>query len=97
MRAYDGRYILCRKCLDRPVNERELMEYLDQYASTLPGTIRASAEVYAYRLELCACCPRLTAHMCTLCGCYVQARAAKKRMRCPEPGAPRWLEEAEDE
>ena len=93
MRAYDGRYILCRKCLDRPVDERELMEYLDSYASTLPEAIRASAETYAARLEVCASCERRLAHMCTLCGCYVQARAAKKKMRCPEPGAPRWTEE----
>ena len=97
MRAYDGRYILCRKCLDRPVDERELMEYLDNYAASLPETIRVSEEVYAKRLELCAYCPRLISHMCSLCGCYVQARAAKKNMRCPEPGAPRWTEEFTDE
>ncbi len=93
MSAYDGRSILCRKCLDRPVDERNLMEYLDSYAASLPEPIRASSQVYAKRLECCAYCPRLLSHMCTLCGCYVQARAAKKRMRCPEPGAPRWLEE----
>ena len=93
MNVYDGRFILCRKCLDRPVDERELMEYLDAYAASLPEAIRVSEDVYSYRLKLCASCPHLLSHMCSLCGCYVQARAAKKAMRCPLPGAPKWLEE----
>jgi len=97
MNAYNGRYILCRKCLERPVDQRELMEYLDRYVSELPDGIRVPPEIYAYRLKICAYCPRLTAHMCMLCGCYVQARAAKKNMRCPEAGAPRWTEYTGDE
>lgn len=97
MSTYDGRYILCRKCLDRPIDERELMEYLDNYAASLPENIRASADVYTFRLNICKNCPRLLVHMCTLCGCYVQARAAKKNMRCPEAGAPRWMEVSTEE
>ena len=75
----------------------ELMDYLDNYASSLPEAVRVPASVYAYRLEICAYCPRLISHMCTLCGCYVQARAAKKNMRCPIPGYPKWTENAHDE
>ena len=30
-----------------------------------------------------------------VCGCYAQARAAKRNQRCPLPGAPRWTEEPE--
>ena len=93
MDIYDGQRVLCRKCLDRPPDERELMDYLDRYAASLPEDVRAPQAAYERRLGLCAACPRLSAQMCMLCGCYVQARAAKKRMRCPEPGAPRWLEE----
>ena len=93
MPAYEGRAILCRKCLDRPVDERELMDYLDNYAASLPEGERATPEAYARRLAQCANCPQRLKEMCRLCGCYVQARAAKKRLRCPLPGAPRWLEE----
>ena len=66
MNVYDGRFILCRKCLDRPVDERELMEYLDAYAASLPEAIRVSEDVYSYRLKLCASCPHLLSHMCSL-------------------------------
>lgn len=93
MNGYDGKRILCRRCLDRPISERELMEYLDNYVSSLPDGIRVREETYQARLSECSACPRRIAQMCTLCGCYVQARAAKKNQRCPEPGHPRWLEE----
>lgn len=93
MNRYDGSSILCRRCLERPVSERELMSYLDHYAASLPEEIRASEETYRKRLSLCAACPRLAGQTCGLCGCYVQARAAKRAMRCPEPGQPRWREE----
>ena len=87
--------ILCRRCLDLRVPEGELIAYLDKYVSELPERERASDEVYRARLSACADCPERAEATCRLCGCYVQVRAAKRRMRCPFAGAPRWTEETE--
>jgi len=82
--------ILCRRCLDRPISQQELAKYLDDYVSTLPENLRASAEVYAKRLEMCETCEHRVIYTCQKCGCYCQARAAKKGLSCPIPAAPRW-------
>lgn len=63
---------------------RELIELL-------PEHIRADDEVMHRRLDMCRQCDHLYGGMCVLCGCYVQLRAAKARMKCPDvPG--RWSE-----
>ena len=85
--------ILCRRCAAQELPEPELLRYLDEYVSSLPQAMRASDETYARRLAACAVCPHRTRYTCTLCGCYVQARAAKRAMACPLPGAPRWRAE----
>lgn len=88
----DSKSLLCGRCLDVNLEESELIAYLDKYVSQLPAYERADERVYASRLRACAACPEMTRATCRLCGCYVQARAAKKRMRCPMPGAPAWIE-----
>ncbi len=97
--AYDSGQILCRKCLLEEIEESGLREYLDNYAATLPQETRAPEAEYKIRLSLCEDCSHRIHFTCTLCGCYIQARAAKRRQRCPIPGAPRWsavLEEEEE-
>lgn len=89
--------ILCRLCLDMRVPEGELIAYLDKYVSELPDGVRVSDGVYKARLNACADCPERIDATCRLCGCYVQARAAKKRARCPIPGSPRWTEDDDSE
>jgi hypothetical protein len=81
------------------IDESSLREYLDNYAATLPAEMRAPEAEYVKRLTLCDECGYRIQFTCTLCGCYVQARAAKKRQKCPIPGAPRWnaLPEEEEE
>ena len=44
---------------------------------------RAEPELYEKRLRLCRACDSLRDGTCVLCGCYVEARAGKKRMICP--------------
>ncbi|HIS93584.1 MAG TPA: hypothetical protein IAA84_11250 [Candidatus Alectryocaccomicrobium excrementavium] len=85
--------ILCRRCAAQELPEPELLRYLDEYVSSLPQAMRASDETYARRLAACAVCQHRTHYTCTLCGCYVQARAAKRAMACPLPGTPRWERE----
>ena len=92
--SYDSIGILCRKCLDTDIPESELIRYLDQYVSSLSEDIRVTNDVYKSRLSACAQCPHRLEATCTLCGCYCQARAAKKGLRCPIPGKPEWTEDA---
>ena len=83
-------HILCRRCLDMRVPEGELIAYLDRYVSELSEEERVDDTTYHTRLTLCAACDFRTDATCRLCGCYVQARAAKKRMGCPLPGDAKW-------
>lgn len=91
--TYNATGILCRKCLDTELPECELIQYLDRYVSSISEDIRVSKETYEARLSFCAGCEHRLEATCTLCGCYCQARAAKKALRCPIPKFPRWTEE----
>lgn len=94
MSAYKPASVLCRKCLEEDVSAAELAEYLDGYVNSLTEDIRTSPEIYEARLEICEACERRVALTCTLCGCYIQARAAKKHMECPyDKGGPKWKRE----
>jgi hypothetical protein len=95
--AYESDRVLCRKCLQDAVEESGLREYLDNYAAALPNEIRAPEAEYKRRLSLCEGCIHRIRFTCVLCGCYIQARAAKRRQKCPIPGAPRWSAVPEDE
>ena len=78
----------CRRCLleDMP-DEAALAKSIRELIDLLPEEKRASAEETARRLTLCRGCDHLQNGMCVLCGCYVELRAAKARMRCPNvPG-----------
>ena len=82
--------ILCRKCLPHEVDEQNLRAYLDGYAASLPPETRVPEGEYARRLALCEDCPHRIQFTCTQCGCYIQARAAKRIQKCPLPGRPLW-------
>ena len=80
----------CRRCLleDMP-DEAALAQSIRELIDLLPEEKRAPAEATAQRLENCRACDHLQNGMCCLCGCYVELRAAKWQMRCPDvPG--RW-------
>lgn len=78
----------CRRCLleDMP-DEAALAKSIRELIDLMPEEKRAPAETRARRLSVCRVCDRLQNGMCTLCGCYVEIRAAKKHMKCPDvPG-----------
>ena len=52
-------------------------------------------ETYAARLNICRTCDNLHSGTCALCGCYLEARAAKKRQGCPKVPEMWGAEEAE--
>ena len=81
---------LCRRCLleDMP-SEAALAATVRELVQMLPEEIRAKPEATARRLAVCRECDHLYGGMCGLCGCYVELRAAKARLGCPDvPG--RW-------
>ena len=63
-----------------------------EYVASLPEEQRAPDDLYQARLTLCKACEALRDGTCSLCGCYVEARAAKRQQRCPAV-PPRWLAE----
>lgn len=82
---------ICRRCLleDMP-DQAALAKNVRELVALLPEPLRASADVTGARLEICKSCDHLYGGMCELCGCYVQLRAAKTKLSCPDVPA-RWL------
>ena len=83
----------CRRCLlaDMP-SQAALARSIAELIALLPEDQRAPEETRARRLDICRACDHLHNGMCALCGCYVELRTAKIRLRCPDIPA-RWLNE----
>lgn len=80
----------CR-CLLKESGQEEISRNIDELISLMPEEDKASAPVRRERLAVCMTCGHLLSGTCTLCGCYVEARASLKAQRCPDiPG--RWRE-----
>jgi len=47
------------------------------------GNIIASDEIIEKRINICNECPRRTGGRCTLCGCYLNAKAGLQASSCP--------------
>ncbi|MBQ3079969.1 MAG: hypothetical protein IJC48_08250 [Clostridia bacterium] len=77
------------------MDQADIIRHLDSYVADLPKDVRANEDEYQKRLTLCASCEYLLNAACRLCGCYVQARAAKKNQRCPIAKHPKWTEQIE--
>jgi len=72
---------ICGRCLLFEYNA-ELALTVREYVNGLPEEQRVSGEVYEQRLRLCRDCDELVNGMCRMCGCFVEARAAKKQAHC---------------
>lgn len=80
----------CRRCLlaDLP-DQAALARSVQELVDLLPEALRADENTRQTRLAACRACDHLIDGMCALCGCYVELRAAKRGMGCPDvPG--RW-------
>ena len=75
----------CRRCLlaDMP-SEAQLAQSIRELIDLLPEEKRAGTEETERRLKFCRQCDHLQNGMCVLCGCYVELRAAKRLMKCPD-------------
>ena len=56
----------------------------------IPDGERADEALYRERLDACRKCDRLLSGVCMKCGCYVEFRAAYRRMKCPDAGDRKW-------
>lgn len=74
----------CLKCLlqDLP-DEKALAEILRERIAQIPEEDCTDPDIYKKRLDLCRSCPSLSRGTCGECGCYVELRAARKKMSCP--------------
>ncbi len=75
--------IKCKKCLLEELDKDVYIENLINYIENYPADKKADSKIYEKRLELCKGCDNLSDGMCSLCGCFVQLRAVKKNMYCP--------------
>ena len=69
--------------------EGELQRLIEERIALLSEDEKAEEDVRKMRLSLCRECDFLMNGTCGLCGCYVELRAAKKRMACPHV-PPKW-------
>ncbi len=81
----------CR-CLLKDSGQQDMARLVADYISTLPEETRVPREVYQHRLAQCQQCQALHSGTCARCGCYVEARAAKRSLACPDV-PPRWQAE----
>lgn len=65
------------------------------YVDSLSADEKTDEATYTARLNICRNCDDLHSGTCALCGCYVEARAAKKRQGCPKVPEKWGAEEAE--
>lgn len=79
---------LCKKCLLEEMGEA-YGKTIDAYIDSLPSESRTQKKEQERRVALCLSCDKQWNGMCRLCGCFVEIRAAKRRMRCPHT-PPRW-------
>ncbi len=81
---------LCKRCLlEELLEEQSLYEVIRQRIALLTDEERTGETEYRRRLALCQGCAELSRGTCAQCGCYVEIRAAKRRMRCPHI-SPKW-------
>jgi len=79
----------CPRC-PHPTEDQDIREVIAQVIRALPEEIKCGPELYRSRLEACATCPGQAQGLCRYCGCYVEVRAAKKPMGCPNPAGSLW-------
>lgn len=80
----------CPKCGPLVDDEVLLAQTLREYVRSIPAEERTDEAEYTRRLAACAECRHYIGVTCALCGCFSRARAAKRRMHCPDAGRTRW-------
>lgn len=75
----------CRRCLIADLPEgAELMALIRERIDAIPPEERAPDALQEERLDSCRRCEALHRGTCARCGCYVEIRAARQRLDCPD-------------
>ena len=80
----------CKRCLLRESEEDDVFKDISRRIEAIPPDEKTDDETYALRLSLCRECDSLISGVCMKCGCYVEFRAAFKKMNCPDASARKW-------
>lgn len=75
---------ICKRCLLAESGQTDLAQTLAELKTAIPAEEKTLPDEYERRLSLCRECDELYDGTCSKCGCYVEFRALKKRMYCPD-------------
>jgi len=76
---------VCKRCLLADMDASGVYATILRRIEQMPEGQRAGAETYRQRLECCRGCDALVNGLCSICGCFIELRAAKAEMHCPHP------------
>lgn len=74
----------CKKCFFAELDPKGIYKEISELIAALPAEKRTDDEEYRRRLEICGRCSSLGEGTCGKCGCFVELRAAKRDMHCPD-------------
>lgn len=80
----------CKRCLLRESAENDTFESIQIKLNRLSPNEKADDELYHSRLNSCKSCDHLISGICMKCGCYVEFRAAFRKMKCPNASDRKW-------
>ena len=80
----------CKRCLLREAAEEDTFRDIQTRIDRLKPDEKADEDLYRQRLELCRDCDHLISGICMKCGCYVEFRAAFRKMKCPNAADRKW-------
>ncbi len=80
----------CKRCLLREAAEEDTLSLIREKIQAIPASDKTDDALYETRLAACKTCDHLLSGVCMKCGCYVEFRAAYKRLKCPNVKDRRW-------
>lgn len=80
----------CKRCLLREAAEEHTFSEIQSRIDRLKPEEKADRDLYEKRLESCKSCDHLISGICMKCGCYVEFRAAYRKMKCPNVADRKW-------
>jgi hypothetical protein len=75
-------HILCKRCLSSELPDGQYHKTIYEYIASMPEDDKAAPDEFRRRLAICKECDELVNGICRQCGCFVEARAAKKSKTC---------------
>ena len=80
----------CKRCLLLEAAEHDTFELIRAKVEALSPAEKVDDTLYGKRLDACRAYQHLISGVCMKCGCYVEFRAAFRRMKCPNAADRKW-------